>query len=199
VHVIGLLGGVASGKSWVAAQLAQMGAGVLDADRAGHEVLRRTDVEQAARSRWGDSIFTPAGHIDRARLARIVFSQEPRAIAERTFLQQLTHPEIGEVLARQADKFRAAGCRAAVLDAPLLLEAGWDKLCDVLLLVDAPRNVRLARAEARGWSHSDFSAREDAQESLDLKRSRADVIIDNSGSAAQTRAQVEHFWRTFVG
>jgi dephospho-CoA kinase len=199
VWVIGLLGGVASGKSLVARQLAELGAAVLDADRAGHEVLTQPDVESAARDRWGPGIFGPDGRIDRARVARIVFADTPQARQEREYLEQLTHPRIGRLLARQAERLRHSGAAAAVLDAPLLLEAGWDRLCDKLIFVDAPRDIRWNRAQQRGWSKEDFDAREAAQESLEVKRGRADVVLDNSGSPASTRAQVERFWRSLVG
>ena len=86
-----------------------------------------------------------------------------------------------------------------MLDAPLLLEAGWDGLCDTLVFVDAPRPLRMARAVGRGWREEEFAAREGVQKSLDSKRARADVIIDNSGSPESTRAQVERFWHTLVG
>ena len=199
MQVIGILGGVASGKSLIAGQLAQLGAGVLDADRAGHEVLRLPEIEAAARARWGPGVFGPDGRIDRARLARVVFAPGPEAERERKFLEQRTHPEIGRRLAAQAERLAASGAPAAVLDAPLLLEAGWDGFCDKLIFVDAPRQVRLARALARGWSEEDFAAREAAQESLDVKRKRADVIVDNSGSPERVEAQVERFWHSLVG
>lgn len=193
------MGGVASGKSLVAGLLAELGAGVLDADRAAHEVLTDAAVESAARERWGSNVFGPDGRIDRARLARIVFAGGPDGRRQRKYLEQLTHPRIGRLLAGQADRLRASGAAAAVLDAPLLLEAGWDRLCDKLVFVDAPRDIRLERARKRGWSEEDFDAREAAQESLEAKRRRADVVVDNSGSAASTRAQIERFWRTLVG
>ena len=196
MRVIGLLGGVASGKSLVARQLAALGAGVLDADRAGHEVLRLPQVEAAARGRWGAAPFGPDGHIDRARLSRIVFAEPPGGPRERQYLEQLTHPEIGRLLQQQAAALEAAGTPLAVLDAPLILEAGWDTLCERFVFVDAPRAARLARALGRGWSEEDFAVREGVQESLDLKRSRADVMIDNSGSPQRTNAQVEHFWHS---
>ena len=198
MRVIGILGGVASGKSLVAGQLAQLGAGVLDADHCGHEVLRMPSVEAAARKRWGDEIFAADGHIDRSRLARIVFSDSPTGPAERKHLEKLTHPEIGKLLNRQAQDMAKAGILAAVLDAPLLMESGWDSLCSILLFVDAPRRLRLARAKKRGWSEEDFAAREDVQESLDSKRGRADALIDNSGSPEHTQAQIEHFWHSFA-
>jgi dephospho-CoA kinase len=197
--VIGLLGGVASGKSLVSRQFEQLGAGILDADRAGHEALLLPHVEAAARARWGDGILGPDGHIDRRRLAAIVFANGPEAAGERKYLEKLTHPEIGRRLARQARAMEAAGRPAAVLDAALLIEAGWDKLCQKFAYVDAPVAVRRGRAQSRGWSEEEFAAREGAQESLDSKRRRADVTIDNSGSPAHTQAQVERFWHALVG
>jgi dephospho-CoA kinase len=198
MRIIGLLGGVASGKSLVARQLARRGAGVLDADQAGHEVLRLPQVEAAVRRRWGAAVFGPDGRIDRARLARIVFAAGPEAQRERESLEQLTHPEIASRLKRQAKALAAAGAPLAVLEAALLLEAGWDTCCEKLVFVAAPREARLARAMARGWSEEDFAAREGAQESLDLKRARADLMIDNSGSPAETQAQIEQCWASLI-
>jgi dephospho-CoA kinase len=199
MRVIGILGGVASGKSLVAQQLAALGAGVLDADRTAHDVLRLPQVEAAARLRWGEGVFTPEGHIDRGRLAAVVFGPPPCGPTERKYLEQLTHPEVGRLLRQQAEVLAATGAVAAILDAPLLLEAGWDRLCDRLIFVDAPREARLARAVARGWTAEDFLAREDVQQSLDTKRARADVIIDNSGPPQHTQAQVERFWHSWIG
>jgi dephospho-CoA kinase len=199
MHLIGILGGVASGKSLVARQLARLGAGVLDADRAGHEVLRLPQIEAAVRQRWGAEVFGPHGRIDRHRLARIVFADPPDGPRQRRYLEELTHPEIGRLLSRQAEALAGSGTAAAVLDAPLLLEADWDRLCDRLVFVDAPRQTRLSRALARGWSKEDFAVREEAQESLDFKRERADVVVDNSGSPEQTQAQVERFWQSLFG
>ena len=84
------------------------------------------------------------------------------------------------------------------MDAALLLEAGWDQWCEKTVFVEAPREARLARAMARGWKEEEFAAREAAQESLDRKRARADVIIDNSGSPQRTQAQVEQFWASLL-
>jgi len=199
MKVIGVLGGVASGKSLVARELVRLGAGLLDADRAGHDVLRLPEIEAAARERWGEEIFGPDGRIDRARLGRVVFAGPPAGPCERKYLEQLTHPEIGRLLAREAERLAASGSVAAALDAPLLLEAGWDKLCNALVFVDAPRELRLARARKRGWTVADFEARERVQQSVDAKRQRADVIVDNSGSPDQTRVQVERLWDSLVG
>ncbi|HYW81520.1 MAG TPA: dephospho-CoA kinase, partial [Thermoguttaceae bacterium] len=170
--------------------LSQLGAGLLDADRAGHEVLRLPQVEASLRTQFGDEPFGLDGHVDRARLAGIVFGNLREKREKKAFLEQLTHPEIERLLSQQADALRAAGTQVAVLDAPLLVEAGWDEMCEKLIFVDAPRGVRLERAMARGWSEEDFAAREGAQMSLDLKRQRADTTIDSSGSLEQAQAQV---------
>jgi dephospho-CoA kinase len=198
MRTIGILGGVASGKSLVAQQLARQGASVFDADKAGHEVLRLSAIEAAARRRWGEAIFGPDGRIDRARLARIVFAAGPEAETERRYLEKLTHPEIARLLQRHTMTQAAAGISIIVLDAALLLETGWDHWCEKIVFVEAPREARLARAKSRGWDEEDFVAREGAQESLDKKRARADVIIDNSGSSEQTQAQVEQCWASLI-
>jgi len=153
MKILGLLGGVASGKSLVSRQLAELGVVVLDADRAGHEALRLPRVEEAVRRRWGEGVFTPEGHIDRARLAKIVFAPPPNGPRERKFLEALTHPEIGRLLLAQTEALKAASPESpskslqernaltsstagkaapplAVLDAALLLEAGWDNQWD---------------------------------------------------------------------
>lgn len=199
LRVVGLLGGIASGKTLVARQLAEMGACVLDADRAGHEVLEQPDVKRAAAERWGSTILGPDGRIDRRRLAEIVFAPTAEGVAERAFLQQLTHPRIARRLVEEAKRRAREGFRVAVLDAPLLLEAGWDKLCDILVFVEAPRPLRLARVQARGWSTQEFADRESVQASLDVKRLRAAWVIDNSGSPDQTREQLVRLWNRLAG
>jgi dephospho-CoA kinase len=198
MRIIGITGGVACGKSLVTRQFEELGAGVLDADRAGHEVLRLPHVEAAARGRWGEAIFGLDGRIDRKRLAQIVFGPGDKSEQERTYLEQLSHPEIGRLLKQQAETFERAGTQVAVLDAALLFEASWNKLCDKNVFIESPPEVRLQRALARGWTEEEFAAREGVQESLHSKRARADVIIDNSGSPERTRAQVEQIWASLL-
>jgi dephospho-CoA kinase len=108
----------------------------------------------------------------------------------------LTHPLIGQRLQEQLAELHREGVRAAVLDAPVMLKAGWDRMCQRIVFVDAPRDVRLARARQRGWTEADFAAREAAQESLEAKRSRADVTLDNSLTRQHLYAQVDRFWRS---
>jgi dephospho-CoA kinase len=194
--LIGILGGVASGKSEVSRRLRSLGAAVLDADRVGHAVLREAEVRRAVQRRWGEAVLDAAGEIDRRKVAEIVFGAAPESRAELTFLEQLTHPLIGERLQEQLAELHREGVRAAVLDAPVMLKAGWDRLCQRIVFVDAPREVRLARARQRGWTEADFAAREAAQEPLETKRSRADVTLDNSLTRRHLFAQVDRFWRS---
>lgn len=198
MRIIGLLGGVASGKSEVGRRLSQLGAGLLNADQVGHEVLRLPRVEVEVRKRWGNDVFAADGRIDRARLARIVFASTPEAPTERAFLEEITHPEIARSLREQIEQFAATGVKWVVLDAALLLEADWKRWCDKLVYVDCSREMRLKRALARGWSQEEFAAREAAQESLEQKRKLADATIDNSGSLERTQAQIEQFWASLV-
>lgn len=197
--VFGLVGGIGAGKSQVARFFESLGAVVLDADRAAHEVLRSPEVEDAARSRWGNAIFGEDGRIDRGRLAEVVFAPAPEGPRELEYLEQLTHPRVGEVLSRQGEEAVAGGkAKALVVDAPMMLEAGWGGFCDKIVFVDASREVRLQRVLKRGWSEKEFAARESTQESLDVKRALADVVIENSGSLEETQAQVERMWQLHV-
>jgi dephospho-CoA kinase len=197
LKIVGILGGVASGKSLVAEQFRHHGAKILDADQVGHEVLCDPAVSQAVKDRWGEAVFDKNGQINRTAVAKIVFDASPDGRKELTFLEQLTHPRIGIRLQQQIDKWRHYGdVRVAILDAPVMLKAKWDKLCDHILFIETPRSLRLERAHSRGWSDADFVARESAQESLDTKKSAANHVIDNSDTIESTRQQVESFWQT---
>ncbi len=198
-RIVGLLGGIASGKSLVAAQLVALGAGLLDADAAGHEVLRRPDVREAIRLRWGDGVFDAAGQVARPALAKLVFADTPEARADLAHLEQITHPLIGEVLQERAVAMAESGTPLIVLDAPVMLKAGWDKLCDHLIFVDSPLEVRRERARTRGWSDAEFAAREARQEPVEEKRRLADFTVDNSGSAGGTNLQITRLWPSLVG
>jgi len=199
MKTIGLVGGVASGKSLVGRILVELGAGLLDADRAGHAVLvEDASVRETLRNRWGDRILTPTGTVDRASVAKRVFAQTAAGTTDREFLESVLHPRIRERLNRLRDQFAAEGKPAVVLDAPLLLEAGWGSLCDVILYVDVVREKRLERAKTRGWTAEEFARREASQWPVDKKRAAATVVIANHGSEAGLRAAVQNFWRQFV-
>jgi dephospho-CoA kinase len=195
MKTIGLVGGVASGKSRVARLLADLGAGVLDADRAGHDVLEtHPEVREAIRQRFGPAVLTVDGSVNRAAVARRVFAAGDQAAEDRDFLERLLHPLIRKRLESQREKFAAERRPAVVLDAPLLLEAGWGSMCDVVVLVDASREKRLVRARQRGWNEADLDHREAAQWAVDLKRPHAHVVLPNDGPEQELRQAVQRFW-----
>jgi dephospho-CoA kinase len=199
MKTIGLVGGVASGKSLVAKMFVELGAGLLDADRTGHAVLAEdADVHDALRRRWGDSVFTGDGSVDRAAVARRVFADTAEGVADREFLERLLHPRIRRQLEDLRQEFAAAGKPAAVLDAPLLLEAGWGAICDVILMIDVPRASRLQRTIERGWSEGEFARREAAQMPIEEKRRAADAVVYNHGSLEELRQAVRGFWDRYV-
>jgi dephospho-CoA kinase len=199
MKTIGLVGGVASGKSLVAKMLVEMGAGLLDADRAGHAVLADdAAVQEAVRERWGSSVFRADGSVDRAAVARQVFGEGDAVRRERQFLENLLHPRIRRRLEDLRKQFTAEGKPAAVLDAPLLLEAGWGPLCDICLMIDSSRDRRLQRARQRGWTEAEFNRREAAQWSVDDKRREADVTIVNDSSEDELRRSVCSFWQRHI-
>jgi len=199
MHVFGIVGGVASGKSLVADQLRSLGAVVIDADRVGHDVLREPEVKQAIRDRWGDNVFDASDEVVRRAVAKIVFATPPAGPVELAFLEGLTHPRIGARLKSELDSQRRQGnVPAVVLDAPLLFRGGWDKLCNLVIFVDAPLQQRVARAQTRGWSEADLAAREASQEPLEEKRRRSHVQIDNGGTPEDTRARVNAWWNSVV-
>lgn len=197
--VIGITGGIASGKSTVAQEMGERGAGVVDADRIGHSVLEREDIQAALRARWGDDIFAAGeegpGHLDRVAIARRVFAPPPDGPRELAYLEALIHPEIEARVVALLDRWRAEErVPAAVLDAPVLHKAGWTAHCDWILHVHAPLEVRLSRSARRGWSRDQLLARERLQPSMAWQRHVADWVIDNGGSWAFTIEQIDEFW-----
>lgn len=182
--MVGLLGGIAAGKSFVASLFPRKAALRIDADRIAHRVLRRRDVRGRIRRRWGPDLFRSDGALLRRRLARRVFAN-PDELKE---LNRIVHPHV-----RAAVQGELRRCRKpiAVLDAALLLEEGIAHWCDVLVFVEAPAKLREARAERmRGWGREEFRARERRQASLARKRALADYVISNRGSRERTKAQV---------
>ena len=191
--VVGLTGGIGSGKSTVAAILAELGAHVIDADKIGHEVYRPgTEGFRAVSEAFGAGVVGADGTIDRRALGAIVFADE----AARMRLNALVHPLIGREIARRIDAARAEE-RPIVIEAALLLEAGWRPLIDVVWLVSVPRETAIARLMAsRGLTRVEVERRLDAQMTDAARRPLADVVIENDGSPEVLRTQVESAWRT---
>ena len=191
--VVGLIGGMGSGKSQVAAEFAKHGARVVNADEIGHEALRQGAIRDALVQRWGREVLDEKGAVDRRRVGRIVFSEE----TERRALESVVHPYIARRIGEEIEAARSdPSVTLVVLDAAIVLETGWSRECDRLVYVHAPRDVRLRRlAVQRGWSAKEVEAREHAQLSLAEKASRADDAVDNSGSPELLARQVEDLLR----
>lgn len=186
--IIGLIGGIGSGKSLVASEFARQGAYLINGDALGHEALRQPDIKAQVIARWGQGIQKEDGEIDRRKVAGIVFAD----LNELRALEALVFPwikrRIGEEIARaQADPH----VPFILLDAAVMLEAGWDGPCDHLVFVDTPAEVRFERlARQRGWKMEEVIARESAQMPLGEKRNRADAMVQNSGPPEQVAPQV---------
>jgi dephospho-CoA kinase len=190
--LVGLTGNIGSGKSTVDQLLSERGATIIDAD-----VLSRRAVEigtPAYRSiveRWGTSILGPDGMLDRGALRRIVFS-EP---AELEQLNTLVHPEVERMRAELVEAARLRGDKLVVCDVPLLFERKMTDQFDRIVLVDAPRPVRLERlVRERGLRETDAMDMIVAQMPAELKRARADFVIDNVGTLTQLDARVAEVW-----
>ena len=194
MKIIGLTGGIASGKSAVAAELEALGAVVLDADQAAHEVINRPTVQQALVDRWGKGVLKASGEIDRGAVAERVFSDNAKSRAELRFLEETLHPRIHEQFHAKLAEMASSETAVAVIDAPLLLEAGWGKLCDTLVYVDSPRADRLGRAKLRNWTEEEFAKREALQMPIAEKRERSTYVLSNGGDLASLQDQVQALW-----
>ena len=192
--VIGLTGGIGSGKSRVAAMFRELGCVVSDADAVAKAMLDEDSVRTTIAGWWGDEVFDETGHVDRAKVADRVFAN-PEELQR---LESLLHPMVERM--RNAE-FDAApeGTIALVIDAPLLLEAGLDEQCDVVVFVDTPAEVRQRRLmENRGWAAEEIGRREAQQMPLDSKRSRAHHVLKNHGGIDDLQSQVERILETIV-
>ena len=184
--IIGLAGGIGSGKSTVASILRDLGCIVCDSDALARQALLDSHIKSTIAQWWGPKVVDLAGQINRAAVAHIVFADA----AQRQRLERLTHPWIE---ARRKEQFAAASpdVPALVIDAPLLFEAGLDRQCDAVIFVDAPPETRLQRVQAsRGWNAAELAKRESSQLPLDAKRDRADHVLVNNGDLRALAAEV---------
>lgn len=189
MFVCGLTGGIAAGKSVVSRRLAERGAAHIDADQLAREVVARgTPGLEAIRQRFGDDVLTPSGELDRPALGALVFS-EPAA---RRDLEAITHPAVRELSRRRMQEAVADDpARVVVYDVPLLVETRGAAEFDVVVVVHAPREVRLARlVELRGMTPEEAVRRVDAQADDEARLAVADLVVDSSISleATLTRA-----------
>ena len=186
IPTIGLVGGIASGKSAVRSILAELGCITCDSDDLAHQALRDPDLIRSIGARWGARAIRD-GVVDRGALAAIVFADP----AERAQLEALVHPWIH---ARRRALFSSdpEGAPARVIDAPLLLEVGLHTECDSIWFVEAPIEARQARAlGSRGWPAAELARREAAQWPLDQKRALAHHVLCNDGDPQSLRSRVK--------
>jgi len=194
--LVGLTGNIASGKSTVAQLLSERGATIIDAD-----VLARRAVEHGSKAfdaivkRWGTSVLAPDGHLDRAALRRAVFGNPKELEA----LNDIVHPEVERLRNVRIDEARSRGDRIVICDIPLLFEKKMVDRFDRILLVDAPRPLRLERlVQDRGLRETEAMDMIAAQMPAELKRARADFVIDNSGTLTELERRVSDIWATLV-
>ncbi len=212
--VIGVTGGVGTGKTTVAGMFKRLGAVVLDADEIAHQVMepKRLAWREIVKT-FGEGVLNDDQTVNRKRLAALVFRDEP----SRRRLERIIHPRVlREIKARlhrlrrpsaafrtpsraRVEGRRARKVKVVVLDIPLLVEAGAHDLADALVVVTAPPDVQRQRLTAKfGWTDAETNARMDAQWDLSAKVALADVVVDNADGVETTRTQVKRLWNRLV-
>lgn len=191
---IGLAGGMGSGKSEVAARLSELGALVIEADAVARDIVAvGTPVLAAIVGAFGESVLADDGGLDRGALAAAAFSSEERT----SVLNAITHPAlIREIIRRSEGLEKQSPSGVLVVDAALLVR--WDvlDLFDVVLIVHAPRELRVSRLVEAGFGEEDVRRRMRSQLSDDVMLAAADVVIENRGSIEELRAAVDGFWES---
>ncbi len=190
--LVGLTGNIASGKSTVAQLFSEHGATIIDADvLARRAVEKGSPVYDAIVKRWGTSILAPGGHLDRAALRRVVFSDAKELEA----LNDLVHPEVERLRKARVAEAKTRGDQLVVCDIPLLFEKKMVDRFDKIVLVDAPRPLRLERlVNERALRETEAMDMIAAQMPAELKRARADYVIDNGGTLADLERKVDAVW-----
>jgi dephospho-CoA kinase len=194
--VIGILGGICSGKSAVAAEFGRLGCAIIDADKMAKQLLNEPAIERKIISLFGKNILDAAGTIDRQKLAEMVFSDQS-LLAE---LTKVIHPPVLEKTSKLIETYAMDDVFAAiVLDMPLLAEVGWEKRCDKLVFVDSKMERRLERAKNRGLGdENNLKIRENFQISLDKKAQMSDYIVHNNSDLSELALQVSRIFNCIV-
>jgi dephospho-CoA kinase len=187
--IIGVVGGIGSGKSLVADEMGRLGAGVIRADDAVRAAYSEAEVREMLRQWWGSAAFFPTGEVDRGWIAGRIFSNSQ----ERARLEHLLHPKVDAARWSLMGKMaHDSHINAFAWDIPLLVETDLYRLCDSVVYVDADLATRAGRvARSRGWDAAELVRRENSQIPLDRKREISDHVVNNSASADVTRGQVE--------
>jgi dephospho-CoA kinase len=194
--VIGILGAIASGKSTVAKELQTRGCAVIDADTIAKDFLKLAEVKQQIRQRFGDAVFDPAGAVDRAKLADVVFDDLDALQA----INDIIHPRVMKEVEALMEQFQNdPKIKAVVLDVPLLLEVGWEKRCDKLIFVRCDEQKRQARIEKRGFfDKNQLKKRENFQISLDKKEKISHYILNNNDGLSELTRQIGEIFPALI-
>ncbi|MDB4879696.1 MAG: Dephospho-CoA kinase [Gemmatimonadetes bacterium] len=196
MFLVGLTGNIGSGKSTVAQLLSERGATIIDADVLARRAVEvGTDAHRSIVERWGTSILGVDGTLDRAALRRVVFGNP----AELEQLNAIVHPEVERMRAELVERARQRGDRLVVCDIPLLFERRMTEVFDRIVLVDAARPKRLERlVRERGLRETEAMEMIVAQMPAELKRARADFVIDNEGSLTSLDQRVAEVWAALL-
>jgi dephospho-CoA kinase len=196
VRTIGLTGGLCTGKSTVAAFLAELGAVILNADEIGHEALQpECEVNVRIAEMFGREVLGPSGEIDRRLLGEIVFNS-PECLLQ---LNRTIHPWIREAIEARLDNYRRKGVKVVVLEAALLIEADWLSLIDEVWVTMAPKEIVLKRfMERTDLSADECEARTSCQLPAEERLKYADVVIDTDTSRNELKKKVEKLWQEFI-
>ena len=192
MKVIGLTGGILSGKSTISEMLAERGAVVIDADKIGHEAYKpHTEIWRELVDTFGEWVLKTNGEIDRKRLGDIVF-HDPSALI---LLNKIVHPRMREMIEKELERLRAEGVPIVVLEAAVLIEAKWTDLVDEVWVIIAPEDKVIDRLQNRvGFSEEQARARIHAQLSTEEKIKHADVVIDTDCELAELGVKVLELW-----
>jgi dephospho-CoA kinase len=194
--VIGLTGGIGTGKSEAARILQELGAVIINADQVGHQAYTpHSEIWQEVVKAFGEDILQPNGQIDRKKLGRIVFS-DPEEIAR---LNRIMHPRMAKAVAERIKELEEQGVTVVVVEAAILFEAEWDSLVDEVWSTDSLEEVVVERLHARnGLSEEEVRKRIGAQMSAKERRRRSDVVIDNSGDVDDLESTIQSLWNSRV-
>lgn len=187
MKIIGLTGGIGSGKTTLAGFLKELGVAVIYADKLGHRALRESQVRRELVAAFGRGILDSEGQVDRPKLARLVFGY-PQQLAR---LNRITHPRIAEMITGRLDEQRRQGAGAVVIEAPLLVETGWVDSVDEVWVTIAPRTVVLNRLQRMGFTRREALARLGAQMKPEERLKKADVVINTDTSLEELKARAK--------
>jgi dephospho-CoA kinase len=197
MKVIGLTGGIGSGKSTVSEFLAELGAVIIDADKVGHKALKSDkDIRYAVEAAFGGEIMTAGGEIDRKKLGNIVFG-DLNCLSR---LNQIMHHRMYGMVKAELEEYRRRGVVVVVLEAPLLIEAGWTSLADEVWVTVAAQSTVLKRLrEKLGLSEKESLTRIRCQLPSEERVKHADMVIDTDCSLDELKAKVGELWRGIMG